>query len=75
MLAARVALTGKLPPLPNLSYRLGAEYSFTKVEPYVIGANIYATDETTRAELAPTRRAQAFVGLEYAFESAATSDY
>jgi hypothetical protein len=75
LLAARVALTGKLPPLPNLSYRLGAEYSFTKVEPYVIGATAYAADETTRAELAPTRRAQAFVGLEYAFESAASSDY
>jgi outer membrane receptor protein involved in Fe transport len=71
MLAARATLTGKLPPLPNLSYRLGAEYSFTKVEPYVIGANIYPTDETTRAELAPTRRAQGFVGLEYAFDSPA----
>jgi outer membrane receptor for ferrienterochelin and colicins len=75
MLAARAALTGKLPPLPSLSYRLGAEYSFTKVEPYVIGPSTYAFDETTRAELAPTRRAQAFVGLEYAFESVPTTDF
>jgi outer membrane receptor protein involved in Fe transport len=75
MLAARAAVTGKLPPLPSLSYRLGAEYSFTKVEPYVIGPTAYALDETTRAELAPTRRAQAFVGLEYAFEDVPPSDF
>jgi outer membrane receptor for ferrienterochelin and colicins len=73
MLAARAALTGELPPLPNLSYRVGAEYSFTAVEPYVIGATTYAVDETTRAELAPTRRAQGFIGLEYAFDGGAST--
>ena len=66
--ALRGAVTGRLPAIPGLNYRVGAEYSFTKVEPYVIGAAQYATASVTSAELAPTRRAQAFVGLEYAFE-------
>jgi len=68
LLAARLALTGVVAPLPGLSYRVGGEYSFVRVEPYVIGATLYANDNVSRAELAPTRRAQAFVGLEYAFE-------
>jgi outer membrane receptor for ferrienterochelin and colicins len=68
LLAARVAVTGAVAPVPGLSYRAALDYSFVRVEPYVIGAGIYANDNISRAELAPTRRAQAFVGLEYAFE-------
>jgi outer membrane cobalamin receptor len=70
--ALRGAITGVLPPLPNLRYRVGAEYSFTRDQPYVIGATLYANDNVSRAELAPTARARAFIGLEYAFERAAT---
>ncbi len=68
LLALHGAVTGVLPPLPNLRYRLGAEYSFTSVEPYVIGATLYANANVPHAELAPTRRAQVFLGFEYAFE-------
>jgi hypothetical protein len=66
--AMRLTLSGPLAPLPGLSYRIGGEYSWTKVEPYTIGATQYANANVTRAELAPTRRAQGFVGLEYAFD-------
>jgi outer membrane receptor protein involved in Fe transport len=68
LLAVRLAANGKVSPLPGLSYRVGIEYSFAKVEPYVVGANLYANDNVSRAELAPIRRAQAFVGLEYSFD-------
>jgi outer membrane receptor protein involved in Fe transport len=68
LVAARLVLTGPFAPVPGLSYRAGGEYSFAATEPYVIGATLYAADETSRAELAPTRRVQVFVGLEYAFE-------
>jgi outer membrane receptor for ferrienterochelin and colicins len=68
LLALRLAASGSLNALPGLSYRIGGEYSFAKVEPYVIGALQYANDTAQRAELAPIRRAGAFIGLEYAFE-------
>lgn len=69
LVALRLTATGAVPGLAALRYRLGGEYSFAKNEPYVIGATTYASDTVPRAELAPTRRAQAFVGLEYAFEA------
>jgi hypothetical protein len=67
LLALKLTATGVMPGVAALRYRLGGEYSFAKVEPYVIGATLYANDNVTTAELAPTRRAHAFVGLEYAF--------
>lgn len=66
--AVRLAITGPFVPVPGLSYRAGGEYSFAAKEPYVIGAHLYAKDETTPAELAPTRRMHVFMGLEYAFD-------
>lgn len=71
LVALRLAATGAMPGAPSLRYRLGGEYSFAKSEPYVVGATIYANDNVSRPQLAPTRRAHAFVGLEYAFEGAA----
>jgi len=68
LVATRLVLTGPFAPVPGLSYRAGGECSFAATEPYVIGASLYAADETTQTELAPMRRAQVFVGLEYAFE-------
>jgi len=70
-LALRAAVSGAFPAVPGLSYRAGFDYSFARVEPYVIGAAIYANANVSRAELAPTRRAQAFLGFEYAFEHGA----
>jgi outer membrane receptor for ferrienterochelin and colicins len=69
LVAFKLTATGPVPGLATLRYRLGGEYSLAKVEPYVVGANLYANDDASRAELAPTRRAHAFVGLEYAFET------
>jgi hypothetical protein len=55
-------------PLDGLSYRLIGDYAFSKVTPYVIGPNQYATDATTPYELAPVRRLQLFLGLQYQFD-------
>lgn len=66
--ALKFTVSGRMPAHAKLSYRLGAEYSFAQREPYAIGPMLYAVDETSRAELAPVRRAQIFLGLEYAFE-------
>jgi outer membrane receptor for ferrienterochelin and colicins len=74
-LALRAAVSGAFPAVPGLSYRAGFDYSFARVEPYVIGAAIFANDNVSRAELAPTRRAQAFLGFEYAFEHPAKTAY
>ena len=68
LVSTRLALIGPFAPVPGLSYRVGGEYSFVSTEPYIVGALLYAQDQTSRAELAPTRRAQVFVGLDYAFE-------
>jgi outer membrane receptor for ferrienterochelin and colicins len=67
LLAVRLAISGALRPF-GLSWRAGSEYSFAKTEPYVIGANLYASDEATRAELAPIRRWHSFLGLQYVWE-------
>lgn len=69
LLAVRFAASGAVSLVPGLSYRVGVEYSLAKVEPYVIGAVQYANDNVTQAELAPIRRLQGFLGLEYAFEA------
>jgi outer membrane receptor for ferrienterochelin and colicins len=66
-LELKLTASGGLPSLPDLSYRVGANYAFSKVSPYVIGPLQFAVDETTPYELAPLRRFQVFVGLEYAF--------
>jgi outer membrane receptor for ferrienterochelin and colicins len=66
-LELKLTASGELPSVPGLSYRIGANYAFSKVSPYVIGPLQYAVDETTPYELAPLRRFQVFVGMEYAF--------
>jgi outer membrane receptor for ferrienterochelin and colicins len=57
--------SGELPGLPGLRYRVGANFAFSRVSPYVIGPWQYAVDESTPYELAPLRRLQVFLGLEY----------
>jgi outer membrane receptor for ferrienterochelin and colicins len=57
--------TGAVSAVPGLTYRVGANYAFSRVSPYVIGPWQYALDETTPYELAPLRRLTIFVGLEY----------
>lgn len=66
-LELKLTVSGELPSLPGLGYRIGANYAFSRVSPYVIGPMQYALDESTPYELAPLRRFQVFAGVEYAF--------
>ena len=43
------------------------DYAFARNAPYVIGPNQDAADVTTPYELAPVRRMQVFLELEYQF--------
>jgi outer membrane receptor for ferrienterochelin and colicins len=60
--------SGDLTIAPGLRYRLGTKLAFSRVSPYVIGPWQSAVDESTPYELAPLRRLQAFVGLEYSLD-------
>jgi hypothetical protein len=58
-------LSGEMWSVPGLRYRAGANFAFSRVSPYVIGPWQYAVDQSTPYELAPLRRLQVFLGLEY----------
>jgi outer membrane receptor for ferrienterochelin and colicins len=64
----RLTASGTAPFLAGLSYRLIGDYAFAREAPYVIGPNQNATDDSTPYELAPVRRMQLFLELEYQFE-------
>jgi outer membrane receptor for ferrienterochelin and colicins len=66
-LELKLTASGELPSVAGLSYRFGANYAFSRVSPYAIGAWQSAVDETTPYELAPLRRLLVFVGVEYRF--------
>jgi outer membrane receptor protein involved in Fe transport len=61
----RLTGSGEVPGLPALRYRVTANYVAASVSPYVIGAFLYANDESTPYELAPLKRLQMFMGFEY----------
>lgn len=63
----RLTASGESPFLSGLGYRLIADYAFSREAPYVIGPNQYAVDAATPYELAPVRRMQVFLELEYRF--------
>jgi hypothetical protein len=63
----RLTASGESPFLAGLHYRLIGDYAFAKEAPYVIGPNQYAVDASTPYELAPVRRMQLFLELEYQF--------
>ncbi|HTV22722.1 MAG TPA: TonB-dependent receptor [Polyangiaceae bacterium] len=63
----KLALSGDVAALPGLRYRVGGNYAFSRVSPYVIGPWQFAVDDTTPYELAPLRRMQLFVGVEYRY--------
>jgi outer membrane receptor for ferrienterochelin and colicins len=63
----KLTASGDIGALPGLRYRLGGNYAFSRVSPYVIGPWQSALDETTPYELAPLRRMQLFIGLEYQY--------
>ncbi|MEZ4233025.1 MAG: TonB-dependent receptor [Polyangiaceae bacterium] len=59
-------MSGELPGVETLDYRVGATYSFARYSPYAIGANVYGSDGP--ADLAPVPRLTVFAGLHYQFE-------
>lgn len=67
-LQLRLTISGTVPGVSALRYRLSGTYATAAVGPYVVGVNQYAYDETTIAALSPMRRMTAFVGLEYVIE-------
>ncbi|MFO0760613.1 MAG: TonB-dependent receptor [Byssovorax sp.] len=58
----RATVSGKVPKLTGLSYRLSANYSFADRAPYPIGPGSL---DTTRAELLPLDRFRAAIALYY----------
>jgi outer membrane cobalamin receptor len=64
----RATASGESPFLEGLRYRLIGDYAFARNAPYVIGPNQDAVDTTTPYELAPVRRMQLFLELEYQFD-------
>jgi outer membrane receptor for ferrienterochelin and colicins len=63
-----LTLSGAIPALEGIRYRVGGTYATASTGPYVIGPLQYAADETTVAALSPQRRFTAFLGLEYVIE-------
>jgi len=64
-LDTRLTLTGQIPKVKDLQYRLMADYAFTTTNPYqAIGA---AADLNT-AELVPVNRFTLLMGLQYDFK-------
>jgi outer membrane receptor for ferrienterochelin and colicins len=66
-LEGRVTLTGELPLLRGLAYRLTLDASSTARGPYVAGPIQAATPTQPSAELAPIDRLRAGLGLQYDF--------
>lgn len=63
----RGTLSGPVPGVAGLSYRLSAGYITAKRGPYVVGPIRSATSDQTSAELNPLDQFQAFIGLQYDF--------
>jgi outer membrane receptor protein involved in Fe transport len=76
----RGTVTGDIALLPGLSYSVGADYAFSKWQPYVVGPQqgspSYLISTPASAELAPVNRLTVFAGLEFTLDTvrrAATS--
>jgi outer membrane receptor for ferrienterochelin and colicin len=76
MLEVRATLSGPVPGISGLRYRLGASYVTASEGPYVVGARqdadgdlgtMSAEDQRRPASLAPIDRFKTFVGLKYDF--------
>ncbi len=60
----RATLSGELPGIRSVSYRLATGYAFAKSGPYVVGTNHYAPGPGP-AELSPVNRLYGFLTLEW----------
>ncbi len=70
----RATISGDIPPVKGLSYRLAWDYSTASVVPYVAGPNqamgdavVPGTTTAQPAELAPVNRMTAFLTLRYTY--------
>ena len=64
-LDTRLTLTGEVPALKNLQYRVMADYAFTTTNPY---QGISADSQLNHEELVPVNRVTALAGLQYDFK-------
>jgi outer membrane receptor for ferrienterochelin and colicins len=67
-LQLRFTLSGVVPSLTALRYRVSSTFGSASRGAYVVGPTQYAYDETTQATLSPQRRLSGFAGLEYILE-------
>ncbi len=61
----RATLSGQVPGVTGLSYRVTATYATSAFSPYVVGPNQHATAAQPTAELSPIDRFRVAVGLRY----------
>lgn len=65
-LKLKATVSGIVPRVPRLSYRLGTSYLVAKEpSPYLVGAVRYATELEPQAHYNPADRFEAFLGLEW----------
>jgi outer membrane receptor protein involved in Fe transport len=67
-LQLRLTLSGLVPAVKGLQYRLSTMYDLASRGPYVVGPTQYAIDAQSQPTLSPQRRLSAFLGLEYAVQ-------
>lgn len=63
----RGTVSGGMPWIEGLSYRVTAEYATASHAPYVVGPQQYAADASDTADLSPIDRFRTGVGLQYDF--------
>jgi outer membrane receptor for ferrienterochelin and colicins len=66
-LVLRATLSGDVPGLRALSYRITGHYSTTSNDPYLAGPSVPPSAQYTAPSLVPIDRARLMVGLEYRF--------
>ncbi len=64
-LEARLTISGEVPLVDGLSYRLSGSFASAKVNPYVVGPNQSVGSEGEPAELSPINRLTFFLTLQY----------
>jgi outer membrane receptor protein involved in Fe transport len=66
-LELRATITGGVPTIKGLSYRITTNYAFQQAEPYVVGPQQGTTATQPFAQLAPYRAFTSTLGLHYDF--------
>ncbi len=64
----RGTVSGAVPALPALTYRVSVNYVTAGQAAYTVGAASYAVDESSVPQLQPINRLSGFVGLQYDLE-------